>query len=101
MKSLKVSIAIGLVLLLAGCALTDSTLKLRCENPNIITTQENLPTISVGTIVDARKVDDDPNFVYFKNANRGKTQGRLISADSDVSSFTTSLYNTRFTEGRF
>ena len=50
MKGLKLSIAIGLVLLLAGCASTDSTIKPRCEGTNIRTTQENLPTISVGTI---------------------------------------------------
>lgn len=85
--------AIILILLtvLSGCALTDDTLKLRCNTtPTQGTKFQSIPDISVAKWTDARKVDD-PKFVYFKNNNMGKTNGRLSSQDSTVADFTTEV----------
>jgi hypothetical protein len=90
-RRLIVACTILIALTLAtGCALTDATLKLRCDAPAPTAKVESLPAISIAKWTDARKVDD-PKFVYYKNNNFGKTMGKLLSEDVTIVDFTTEV----------
>jgi hypothetical protein len=76
--------------IISGCALTDSSIKLKCDIADSTEKVVTIPDVSIKMFVDARKVDD-PKFLFYKNNNYGKTNGQYLSEDSSVADFLTSV----------
>lgn len=86
----KILVVIIGAIIFNGCALNDSTLRLKCNIPDSTVKIDSIKEISIKKFTDARRADD-PNFVYYKNNNFGKTQGKLTSEDVTIADFATEV----------